>query len=177
VPPTTSVTSAAPSLANVCSTNDPLHSAVSRGHPAPPSPMTQPRTPLDSLWDQHRRAMRTWSELDTLLSSPGGFNMPSVQRPQHHMRRSLDDEFRRAEQMGSVERGGRGTTADLEVGSRVMYHGGPNGVCEPATVLDVHHDDQMDLYYTISINGQERSTVRHKLSPIGAAGGSAVFRL
>ena len=48
----------------------------------------------------------------------------------------------------------------LTVGSQVWYKGN-----EIATIVGVHRNDPNPPYYTISINGHERQTVREKLEP------------
>ena len=55
---------------------------------------------------------------------------------------------------------------ELPKGSQVMYTQ-IDGTRVLATIVKVHYDD-LPPYYTISINGQERSTVRTKLSAVEA---------
>ena len=62
------------------------------------------------------------------------------------------------------------------ISARLSYDGGhfphrytkPDGSRALCTVVKVHYDDPPP-YYSVTIDGQERSTVRHKLTPIDAA--------
>ena len=53
----------------------------------------------------------------------------------------------------------------LTVGSQVWYKGNPEGN-EIAKIVAVHRNDPNNTYYTISVKGQERQTVRGKLEPM-----------
>ena len=70
---------------------------------------------------------------------------------------------------GGASGGGGGGEEDLSEipkGSEVWYSGA-DGQRMKAVVMKVHYDDPPP-YYTIAINGQERSTVRTKLTPCTA---------
>ena len=53
----------------------------------------------------------------------------------------------------------------LTVGSQVWYKGNPEGN-EIAKIVAVHRNDPNNTYYTISVKGHERQTVRGKLEPM-----------
>ena len=60
----------------------------------------------------------------------------------------------------------------LPVKSRVWYVSG-GGRRQEATILRVHYDD-LPPYYTVMVDGCERSTVRSKLTPMNKKSGSGV---
>ena len=49
----------------------------------------------------------------------------------------------------------------------MAWYTGADGVRKVTRIVNVHYDDPLAPYYTIEVDGQERSTERSKLAPMG----------